>query len=234
MNTLPVPSTDTSTQIIESASLFTDFLASEAVEPVRKSISIIPNVVADILDTAVKCKTLKLQDKQFKRKADLAQQYLTIQDRHSQRQSQVEIERIHRRSEIDILEIERKHVTDLAEIKKNGQIAIQQIQLDEQIKKAEIISNYKLSKQKLENEKRMFLAALHESSKRFDRQMRNSEKLQAEFSDLISVIVDKISKGQATQFEYSWLNHLTKLKVQALEKSFDISDGFLNLFIRGE
>ena len=66
-----IPSSQISEEIVSNAIRFTEFLSSENVVPVRNSISIIPNVVADILDVALKHKTLKIQDSQFRRKAEL-------------------------------------------------------------------------------------------------------------------------------------------------------------------
>lgn len=68
MDNTSVSSSEMTTEIVENASRFTEFLSSETVAPVRKSITIIPNIVADILDVALQHKTLEIQDNQFKQK----------------------------------------------------------------------------------------------------------------------------------------------------------------------
>ena len=84
-------SSDMTTEVIDNASRFTEFLSSETVAPVRKSLTLIPNIIADILNVALENEKLKRQDKQFERKAEIIQSYLELQDRNLQRQFQVDI-----------------------------------------------------------------------------------------------------------------------------------------------
>ena len=146
----------------------------------------------------------------------------------------MEIEKIHTQAETAITEMEYKRDIELAHIRWNEKTQIQKIKSDEYVKLIEIQTQYELARNRQENEKEMFKRALNESSQRFKKQMKNAEKLQSEFSKLMQVITKKISKGTATDYEYKLLEHLSLLKIQALEKSFNISEGFLDMFIRGE
>ena len=60
-----------SNEIIDNASHFTEFLSSDTVEPVRKTITIIPNIVKDILDVALENKKLKDEIKEIQEKYKL-------------------------------------------------------------------------------------------------------------------------------------------------------------------
>lgn len=77
----------------------------------------------------------------------------------------------------------------------------------------------------------MFEKALRESNKRYKRQMKNIEKVQSELNALIRAITNKMMNGTASDYEYKLLEHFSSLKIQALDKSFDISEGFLNMFL---
>lgn len=234
MDNTSVNSSVINTEIVENANRFTEFLSSETVAPVRKSITIIPNIVADILDVALQHKMLKIQDDQYKQKVELAQRYLEYQDKNARRQFSLEVEKIHTQADTVIAEIKYKSDMELAHIKCDENTKIQKIKSEECVRIKEIQTQYQLARNRQENEKEMFKAALNESSQRFKKQMKNAEKIQAEFSKLIQVITRKISNGTATEYEYKLLEHLSLLKIQALEKSFNISEGFLDMFIRGE
>ena len=43
--------------------------------------------------------------------------------------------------------------------------------------------------------------------------------------------MNKITHGNASNYEYKLLEQLTELKIRALEKDFDISEGFLDIFM---
>lgn len=221
-------------EIVDNASQFTEFLLSDTVEPVRKTINIIPNVVKDILDVALENKKLKIQDSQFRRKAELAQHCLEFQDRNAQRKYHIELEKIYTQADTVIAEVEQKRDAELVRIESDKRTQIQKIQSNEHIELAKIYSKYELARQKQINEKEMFEKALRESNKQFKRQMRNVEKVQSELNSLIKAITDKMISGTVSDYEYRLLEHFSNLKIQALEKSFDISEGILNMFIGGK
>lgn len=221
-------------EIVDNASQFTDFLTSDAVEPVRNTITIIPNVVKDILDVALENKKLKIQDSQFRRKAELAQHYLEFQDKNAKRKYHIELEKIHAQVDTFIAEVEQKREVELTHIESTKRAQLQKIQSDERIKLTKIQSKYELARQKQKNEKEMFEKALQESNKRYKMQMRNVEKIQSELNSLIKVITNKMKKGTINDYDYKLLVELSNLKIQALDKSFDISEGILNMFVGGE
>ena len=43
----------------------------------------------------------------------------------------------------------------------------------------------------------------------------------------------RVSQKKATEYEYKLLEHLTALKVQTLDKTFNISEGFMDVFSQG-
>ena len=221
-------------EIVDNASLFTEFLSSDTVEPIRNTITIIPNVVKDILDVALENKKLKIQDSQFRRKAKLAQQYLEFQDKNAQRKYHIEIEKIHAQADTVIAEVMQKRDVELAHIELTKRTQLQKIQSDERIELTKIQSKYELARQKQINEKEMFEKALRESNKRYKRQMRNVEKVQSELNALMEVITKKIINGTVSDYEYKLLEHFSNLKIQALDKSFNISEGILKMFVGGE
>lgn len=226
-------SSDMTTEVIDNANRFTEFLSSETVAPVRKSITLIPNIIADILYVALENKKLKMQDKQFERKAEIARSCLELQDRNLQRQFHVELEKIHMEAETRIAVETQKCNLKLEEIRSNQKNQLEKIKSDEYIKIAEIKYQYELIRQKQERDKEFFLKKLHESNRQFNRKMKNAEKVQSELSQLIKVITNKIMKGTANNYEYKLLERLSKLKIQTLEKTFDISEGFLDIFMEG-
>lgn len=81
---------------------------------------------------------------------------------------------------------------------------------------------------------KFFEKALRESNKRYKRQMRNVEKVQSELNSLMKVITNKMINGTVSEYECKLLEHFSNLKIQLLDKSFDISEGFLKMFIGGE
>jgi hypothetical protein len=101
-------------KVVENASRFAEFLSSDTVAPVRTSITIIPNIVKDFLSIALEHKQLKIQDRQFRRRVELAQRYLDLHERNSQRQYSVELERIRANSEVAISEINQQRDRGLA------------------------------------------------------------------------------------------------------------------------
>lgn len=221
-------------EIVDNASQFTDFLTSDAVEPVRNTITIIPNVVKDILDVALENKKLKIQDSQFRRKAELAQHYLEFQDKNAKRKYHIELEKIHAQVDTFIAEVEQKREVELTHIESTKRAQLQKIQSDERIELTKIRSKYELARQKQINEKEMFEKALRESNKRYKRQMRNVEKVQSELNSLMKVITNKMMNGTVSDYECKLLEHFSNLKIQALDKSFDISEGILKMFVGGE
>ena len=234
MNNELVSSTQIATEIAENATRFTEFLSSNTVAPVRKTITIIPNVIKDILDVTLEHKQLKLQDSQLRHKVELAQKYLVMYNENSKRQTSLELEKIHANSNMTIAEIAQKRDCELAKIETEKEMKLSQIESNEHLKKAELQSQYELGKQQLDNQMKMFQMALQESNQRFYTQMKSAEKIQAEFSQLIKVITKKIVKGTATEYEYKALDNLASLKIQALQNNFNISDGFLHMFARGD
>lgn len=141
-----------SNEIIDNASHFTEFLSSDTVEPVRNTITIIPNIVKDILDVALENKKIKIQDSQFRRKAELAQHYLEFQDKNAQRNYHIELEKIHAQADTVIAEVEQKRDVELAQIESTKRTQLQKIQSDEHIELVKIQSKYELARQKQINE----------------------------------------------------------------------------------
>ncbi len=224
-------SSQVTTEIIDNANQFTDFLSSETVTPIRKSISLIPNIIGDILNVALENKKLNIQNAQFKQKAKILHEYLELQDTNLQRQFQLQLEKIHVEAEVKIAEEKQKCNIKLNEIKVNQKTQLKKIKSDERIRIAEIRSQYELTRQKQERDKELFLKALHASDLRFNKKMKNVEKIQSELSFLIKAIMNKIIHGNASNYEYKLLEQLTELKIRALEKDFDISEGFLDMFM---
>lgn len=221
-------------EIVDNASRFTEFLSSDIVEPVRNKITIIPNIVKDILDVALENKKLKIQDSQFRRKAILAQHYLEFQDKEAQRKYHIELEKIHTQADTVIAEVERKRDIELANIESTKRTQLKKIQSDERIELTKIQFKYELARQKQINEKEMFEKVLRESNKRYERQMRNVEKIQSELNDLIKMITHKMINGTLSDYECKLLEQFSYLKIQTLDKSFDISEGLLKMFVGGE
>lgn len=221
-------------EIVDNANHFTEFLSSDTVEPVRKTITIIPNIVKDILDVALENKKLKIRDSQFRQKAKLAQQYLEFQDKNAQRKYHIELEKIRIQTDTAIAEIEQKRDIELANIELTKRTQLQKMESSERIELQKIQSQYELARQKQIQEKQIFEKALRESNKRYKRQMRNVEKVQSELNSLIKVITNKMMNGTVSDYECKLLEHFSNLKIQALDKSFDLSEELLNMFARGE
>ena len=234
MNNELVSSTPTTTEIAENATRFAEFLSSETVTPVRKTITIIPNIIKDILDVTLEHKQLKIQDAQTRRKIELAQKYLSIYNEKLQHQTNLERERIHANSNVIIAEITQKRDSELAKIEAEKRIQLEKIESNERLKKADLQSRHELGLQKMNNQLKMFQMALQASNQRYFRQMKSAAKIQKEFSQLIEVITKKISKGTATEYDYHLIANLASLKIQALEKNFNICNGFLDMFSKGE
>lgn len=222
MSNTDFSSTSLSTEIVRNANLFNEFLESDTVAPVRKSIHLIPDIVADILDHTLQRKALKNQKAQFERKADLAESYIKALDRHSQRQLEQQITTIRIQTEAKIAEIHQNRDVELAQIESN-----------ERIRLAEIHTQYELARQKQETQKTIMLKAMQESNYRFNQQIYSMNRVQKELDELINSIMKRITQGKATAYEHKLLTHLTVLKVQTLDKAFNISEGFMNLFSQG-
>lgn len=225
--------TQLSNEIIDNASQFAEFLSSETIAPIRKTITLIPNVIKDIFDVALQHKQLRIQDKNYRRKAELAKKCLELQDIQSQRQYRVELERIRTSSDTAITEIKSNCKSSIAKINAETATKLAQIESDERMKLTEIYSQHDLNLKKIDNERKMFSEALRESNRRYNIQIKNIEKVQFELSQIINAITKKIIAGTATTYEYSLIEFLSSAKIQALDKSFNLSDSFLNMFSGG-
>lgn len=93
MNNTIDTSLPVSTEIVEQASQFTEFLSSGAVISGYKPTTQIAKVLSDVLDIILKNKVLNMEDEQFRSKVELIQQNLRNQDSHSQRQFKIELEK---------------------------------------------------------------------------------------------------------------------------------------------
>lgn len=209
-------------EIVENASQFTEFLSSETIAPVSKGLTIIPNVVKDILDAALQNKQIRIQNIQFMKKAELASEYLELHDRNAQRKYNIAMEEIRAHKDITV-----------AEIESNKQMRLIEIQSNECIEMERLKNQYDLERQKQENQIEIFKGVLRESSERYSRKMENHEKLQKEFSVLIDALLNKMVNNTASSADYKIFEELTKLKVQALYDSFNISEGFIDMFTKG-
>ena len=98
---------------------------------------------------------------------------------------------------------------------------------------AEIHTQYELTRQKQETQKTIMLKAMQESNYRFNQQMDSINRVQKELDVLINSIMKRVSQKKATEYEYKLLEHLTALKVQTLDKTFNISEGFMDVFSQG-
>lgn len=224
--------TDVSTEIINNASSFAEFLASDTIAPIRKSITIIPNIIKDILDVGLEHKQLRIQDRNLRRKAELAKEFLELQDINSQRQYRVELERIRSTADVSIAEIRRDRDMTLSQIKSTERQRLAEIRSNEKTKIAELKVHYEIEMQRINNQKEMFNAALHESNKRFNNQIKIVKETQEELSKMIDAIMKNVLSGNATDYQCQLLKSLTELKIQAVDKTFDISEGFLDMFSR--
>lgn len=221
-------------EIVDNATHFTEFLSSDTVEPIRKTINIIPNIVKDILDVALENKKLGIQDSQFRRKAELAQHYLEFQDKDAQRKYHIELEKIHTQADTFIAEIAQKRDVEMAYIESTKRTQLQKIQSDERIELKKIQSKYELKRQKQINEMKKFEKELRDSNKRYEGKMREVEKVQSELNNIIKVITNKMINGTVSDYEYKILVYFSTLKVQALDESFDLSKGILKMFVGDE
>lgn len=221
-------------EILENAERFKDFLSSETIEPVNKTITIIPNIVKDIIDVVHENKRDEIKNTQFKQKAKLAQHYLELQDKNAQRRYNIELEKIHLQTGISIAEINQKREVKLAAIKAQKRTELQKIQSNEHIQLAKIQSEYELARQEQKNEIKKFEKALQTSNKQYKKKMKNEKKILSELNIIINAITNKMMNGTINDNDYKYLITLTTLQIQLLDKTYDISEGFLNIFSGGK
>lgn len=198
-------------EIVNNACQFTDFLASDAVVPVSKKLTIIPDFVKDILDAALQNKQLKIQNIQYMKKAELASEYLKYRNEEALCKYRTEVDVINKQKEIDIARIES----------------------NERITVTKTYADYKLAREKQELEKKKFKEILKESNRRFNQRINEVKKLQLEFNALIGVIMNKIANGTAGTNDYDCFHYLCDFKYRLVSESFDISQGFIDMFAKG-
>lgn len=120
----------------------------------------------------------------------------------------------------------------LSQIKSTERQRLAEIRSNEKTKIAELKVHYEIEMQRINNQKEMFNAALHESNKRFNNQIKIVKETQDELSKMIDAIMKNVLSGNATDYQCQLLKSLTELKIQAVDKTFDISEGFLDMFSR--
>ncbi len=221
------------TPILENASKFNDFLSSETIKPVRSKLKIIPNIVQDICDFILENRQQKMQERQFNTKVELFHQTLKARDRDSQRKYDFEIEKIHLDAKTKIYESNNIRDAKLAEVEANKLVHLAKIRSNEKTKIKEIESNYKLEKKRLDNSYESFNKLLKESNRRFNSQIKNFEKVQSDFSNIINAITQKLISGKASEYELELLKQLSVLKTQCFDKDFDVSYGLISMFGEG-
>lgn len=215
--------------IIENAEKFSEFLSSEPIRSIQPKITIIPNLLNDILNYAIECKKVKSDNNRIRSQTELANKYLDLQERNSQRYYAAEIEKSHMNAEVKIQEIEYQTQVKLADIKADEHKQLEQIRSNEHIQITKLKSDYELALKRQNNDMKKFLKTLKESNYRFKCEIKNLSKVQAELGELIKVITIRITQGQATTQDYDLLKQITLLKVQALDKNFDISEGLMSI-----
>lgn len=198
-------------EIVNNACQFTDFLASDAVVPVSKKLTIIPDFVKDILDAALQNKQLKIQNIQYMKKAELASEYLKYRTEEALCKYRTEVNEINKQKEIDIARIES----------------------NERITVIRTYADYELAREKQKIEKEKFEKLLKESNERFKQRASEVEKLQLEFNALAGIIMNKIANGTAGINDYDCFHDLCDFKYRLVSGSFDISQGFIDMFAKG-
>lgn len=207
--------------IIEGANNFSAFLACDIPDLVRSKISIIPNFVKDILDVALEYKKVKIQDKQFKRKAEIAEQFIKLQDNNSKRHFSSELARINSNEKTAIKEIEQRKECTLAQIKANENIEITKLTMQ-----------YKMKMKKLNEQADRFSKILKEDQRRFDLKTQERQEIIKELTHIISLITLKISSDQASDKDINMLCSVSDLLIQFQKDSVDIEEEFLKFFIK--
>lgn len=222
MSTELLPYNQTETNIIENAEKFSKYLSSEAVNPIRPSLTIIPNALKDILNYLIERRVLKEEDKKFDTKTKLANKSLELQERNSRRKYNLEINKVQEEAGIAIREIEQQEI-----------IALKKIKSEERTELAKINTDYNLARIQQDNEMKMFLKGLKESGRRFDKCMQEKIKFQEELSQIISLITNKMVKGRVSKEEYTILNQAITMKKEALANQFDMSEILVKIFGEG-
>ena len=225
-----IPYSDLTSTIAENANKFTELLSTNAMQPISQSLSIIPNVIADITNFILEYKKMKIDERTTKEKINLVKLNIALQEHINQKKYSVEIAKINSQTKLAIRESDKQKEVRLAEIDKEEHLGLEKIQSDERIRILEIQNQYELSRQRQDNERIKFLEGLKASNDRFYRKIENVEKFQVELNHIIGFIITRISNGYSNSDDYETLRHLTSLKAQSLKDSFDISEGFLKMF----
>lgn len=231
MDTQLANQTSIITPVLENAGKFNDFLSSETMEPVRSGLKIIPDIIQDICDFCLENKKLKMYDKQFKIKADLFQQTIELQNANSLRKYELNKEQMRLNANIKNADINKARDITLAKIEANKQTQISKITSEEKIQLEEIKTKYNLEIKKQNDKYKAFVKILTESNTRFKARIKHLNKIQSDFNDIIKAITQKIINGNASEYEYDLLKHITTLlDKQCSEENFDITVGLINMF----
>lgn len=217
-------------EIVDGAGKFVDLLASDSFEKVRPTINIIPNVIKDILDISLEHKELKIKDRNYKRKTELVKEYLNVLNQHSQRSYNIKLREIESEFALVNAKIDSERQSKIYEIESEKEYQICKIKSSEKVSIKEINNKYKLEMKKIESKKNAFDKWLKITNNQFKRKMKSTEKLQNELTIIINTLITKMQTKTLNDYEYNLLSHFTKLKVQALENSFNLEMELIKFF----
>lgn len=230
-NELTSKTKEVTTEIIDNATNFKDFLSSDEVKPIRKSLKIIPNVIDDIINVILENKRLNIENKQFIRKAEMLDKYLDLKDKDLQRQYYYELEKIHIEAETEIMKENNRYDVQLEEIKSYEKMQLKQIESDEKKRIAELRIQYDLVRQEQERKREQFNRILDESNRRFDRKMIQAKQVQKELTKILRILTTKLIKGTANDLDCKLISQLSEMKVKVLDDTFNIVEEFVNIFM---
>lgn len=228
-----IPIENINNEVIEGANKFVEFLSSDTVANVRPTITVIPNIIKDILNVGLEHKELKIKDRNLRRKEEIAKGYLEVLDKHSQRNQIVRLEEIRSEFAIANAKVANECTVQLEKIKTEKEYRIAQIKSNEAVSLSEIKAKYEIEMQKINEKKIAFSKSVDSSNRQFDRKMKNAEKIQEEFTAIINSLTIKMKKSALNEYELNLYIHLTQLKMQALLNTFDLKNELIDFFGKG-
>lgn len=224
-------SENVNSEIIDNACKFVNLLTSEEMAETRNKLTIIPNVLKEILALPLENKKLNIQNQNTLRKAELAKEYLSVFDKASARNHDIKLAQIKSEFAVVMSNIEKERRIKLAEIENSKQTSLRKIEMDERIELAKLQSYHDLELRKLEEKSNTFQKWLDESNKRFFAKINQHAKLQNEFTIIINHL---ISKSNLDESELKTVQMLINAKTNAMNNAFDLRSEFLDFFYKGE
>ena len=205
-------SEETNAQIVDNVCKFVNLLGTEEMSETTSKLTIIPNILKDILSLPLEHKRLNIQNQNTLIKAELAKQYLTLVDQNNARDHKLQREKI---------------ISDFS-------IAMHQIETQERTTLEKYKLDYELEIRRIDEKSKAFHRWFDLLNKEIDAKSKERSEAQKELTLVMKALTSKLlSAGTLSEYENQVLQMVIKAITDLCQKS-DLQSILLDFFTNRE